>query len=267
MFNNPREAHDNLVQPLLSKCYECGLDPVIFVQEKILELEERKRILLTPSARWFNDNFARYNEFASKVLQRPLSDQEKYGANRLAQMIQRRLNPQQPFPVDEPLKRKLLEESNGRCKVCGTPLTVETMRVDHKVPVSEGGSPHPLNLQALCELCNSGKSDYFEETAQAAARPWYEQRKDLVTGNVKLTPKKRFCALMRDKNCCRLCGKKASQVALKVVLRIPPKDGGQPVYDNLITVCEQCTQNKPIRGIVKAKEHNLTNNIMLGGHQ
>lgn len=241
----------NLIQSLLSKCYECGLDPAIFVQEKILELEERKRILLTPSARWFNDNFGRYNEFASKVLQRPLADKEKYGANRLAEIIQRRLNPQQPFPVDEPLKRKLLEESNGRCKVCGTALTVETMRVDHKVPVSEGGSPHPLNLQALCELCNSGKSDYFEEAAQAAARPWYEQRKDLVAGNVRLTPKKRFCALMRDKNCCRLCGKKASQVALKVVFRISLEDGGQPVYDNLITVCEQCMQDKPVNRIVK----------------
>jgi len=223
------------------------LNPAIFVQEKILELEERKRILLTPSARWFNDNLAQYNEFASKVLQRSLTNEEKYGANRFAEMIQRRLNPQQPFPADEPLKRKLLEESNGRCKICGTPLTVETMRIDHKVPLSEGGSPHSLNLQALCELCNSGKSDYFEETAQAAARPWYERRKDLVTGNISLTPKKRFCVLTRDESTCKLCGARASQVALTVTLRIHPQEGGQAVYDNLITVCEQCMKRKEVR--------------------
>jgi 5-methylcytosine-specific restriction endonuclease McrA len=233
-----------LIQSLLSKCYECGLVPAIFIQEKILELDERKRILLTPSARWFNGNFARYDEFASKVLQRPLADGEKYGADRLVEIIQRRLNPQRPFPVDEPLKRRLLEESKGRCKICGTQLTVKTMRVDHKIPISEGGSPHPLNLQALCELCNSGKSDYFEETAQAAARPWYERRKDLVTGDIRLTPKKRFCVLMRDENCCRVCGTEAPHTALKVVLRTSPEDGGQPIYDNLITVCEQCTKNK-----------------------
>lgn len=242
-----------LAQVLLSKCSECGLDPAAFIQEKILELEERKRILLTPSAQWFQSNFAEYNEYASKALQRPLVDEEKYGPKRLAEMIQRRLNPQQPFPVDQPLKRTLLEESNARCKVCGTPLTVETMRVDHKVPVSEGGSPHPLNLQALCEPCNSGKSDYFEETAEAAARPWYEQRRDLVGGNVRLAPKKRFCALMRDKSCCRLCGTSASQVALTVALRVPPEKGGQAMYDNLVTICEQCMQGKHVRARIKAK--------------
>lgn len=253
MKSSPLGEQMNLAQTLLSKCSECGLDSTIFIQEKVAELEERKRILMTPSVRWFQDNFARYNEFASAILQRSLTDEEKYGRNRLIEIVQRRLNPQQPLPVEEPLKRKLLEESNWRCKVCGTTLTVETMRVDHKVPVSEGGSPHPLNLQALCELCNSGKSDYFEETAQAAARPWYEQRKDLVAGNVRLTLKKRFCALMRDQSCCRVCGSKASQVALTVTLRVPPDEGGQAVYDNLITVCEQCMKDKSIRGTIKAR--------------
>lgn len=237
----------NLAQTLFSKCYECGLDPDTFIQEKILELEERKTILLTPSAEWFNDNFAQYNEFASRVLQRPLADEEKYGANKFAEMVQRRLNPQQPFLVDEPLKRKLLEESNGRCKVCGIPLTVETMRVDHKVPVAEGGSPHPLNLQALCELCNKGKSDYFEHTAQAAARAWYEPRRVLVSGNVALTPKKRFCAVTRDARRCTACGAKASQVALGVALRVPAEQGGQAVYDNVLTICEQCMRHSGIK--------------------
>lgn len=243
----------NLAQMLLSKCSECGLDPTIFIEEKILELEERKRILLTPSARWFQNNFARYNKFASKVLQRPLTDEEKYGGDALVQMVQRRFNPQQPSAVDEPLKRKLLEEGNGRCKICGVPLTTKTMRVDHKIPLSEGGSSHSLNLQALCELCNSGKSHYFEETAQAAARPWYEQRKDLVTGNIRLTPKKRFCTLRRDESTCRLCGAEASQVALTVALRVPSEEGGQAVYDNLVTVCEQCMKGKHAKATIKAR--------------
>jgi 5-methylcytosine-specific restriction endonuclease McrA len=249
----PSGKQMNLAQTLLSKCSECGLDSTTFIQEKISELEERKRILLTPSARWFQDNLTRYNDFASAILQRPLTDEEKYGGDRLVGMVQRRLNPQQPFPVEEPLKRKLLEESNGRCKVCGTPLTVETMRVDHKVPVSEGGSPHPLNLQALCELCNSGKSDYFEETAHAAARPWYERRKDIVMGDISLTPKKRFCVLIRDQSCCRVCGTKALRVALKVMPRVSLQDGGQLVYDNLITVCEQCIQGEPAREMIKVR--------------
>lgn len=229
-----------LTQSLLFKCHECGIDAELFVKEKLLELEERKRTLLTPSADWFHNNFSHYNEYALKVLQRPLTDEEKYGPDGLIEVIQRRFNTQQPFPVDEALKRKLLEEGNGRCRLCGVRLTVETIKVDHKVPVSEGGSPHSLNLQALCELCNSGKSDYFEETVQAAARPWYERRKALITGCVTLTPKKRFCALVRDRSTCRMCGAKASQVALAGVLRVPSEEGGQAVYDNLVTICEQC---------------------------
>jgi 5-methylcytosine-specific restriction endonuclease McrA len=229
-----------LIKKLISKCQECGTDPAIFIQEKILELEERKKILLTPSAHWFRDNLARFNEFASKVLQRPLSDEEKYGPNSLTETMKWRLKPQQPFAVDEALRRKLLDESNGRCKVCGKLLTSHTMRVDHKIPISDGGSPHSLNLQALCELCNSGKSDYFEETAQAAARPWYERRKALITGDVEITPKKRFCVLIRDASTCRICGAKASQVPLKVVLRVDSLHGGQAVYDNLVAACEKC---------------------------
>jgi len=229
-----------IARSLLSKCNECGIDPEIFIQEKLLELEERKRILLTPTAEWFKDNFSKYNEFASNILRRPITDEEKYSANKLTEFIKRRLSPQQPLVADEMLKRKLLEEANGRCSICGKLLTIETIRIDHKIPLSEGGSSHPLNLQALCELCNNGKSDYFQETAQAAARPWYEKRKSLLSGTVALSPKKRFCAITRDASSCRLCGAKSCEAELMVVLRVPQKQGGQAVYDNLMTVCERC---------------------------
>lgn len=138
----------------------------------------------------------------------------------------------------------MLEEYNGRCAICGESLTADTMILDHKIPLAEGGANHPLNIQPLCSLCNSGKSDYYEETIEAAARPWFETRKSLIEGTTSITPKKRFCVLVRDRNTCQICGAKANETTLKVVCRVPIERGGQPVYDNLITACFLCYNEK-----------------------
>lgn len=225
---------------VLEKCRECGIDPDVFLQEKLLELEERKRILLTPQKQWFLNNFAKYDEFAASSLGRELADEEKHGPDRLAEMIRRRFYPESRQASDEATKRRLLEDTGGRCTTCGVPLTLETMHVDHRVPLAEGGSNHPLNLQPLCTLCNTGKSDYFQETAAAAARPWWEARRALTEGSVQMTATKRFCVLIRDSNSCRRCGSTARETSLNAIARVPAERGGQAVYDNLLTICDAC---------------------------
>jgi len=236
---------DSLCRSLVSKCIECGIPPEPFIKEKILELEERKRILLTPSRYWFRDNCSRYNEFASLILRRPLKEEEKFHpVKNLVAFITRRLSPQPRINLasDISLKRTMLEEYNGRCAICGELLTLDSMILDHKIPLAEGGSNHPLNIQPFCSLCNSGKSDYYEETIEAAARPWFEARRSLMKGRVLVTPKKRFCVLVRDESTCQHCGARANETRLEVVCRVPIEDGGQPVYDNLITLCSSCTK-------------------------
>lgn len=44
--------------------------------------------------------------------------------------------------------------SAGICAYCGT---TENLSVDHKRPISRGGSSEPENLQCLCRSCNSRK--------------------------------------------------------------------------------------------------------------
>jgi len=236
----------SMCRNLVLKCTECGIPPGSFIKEKILELEERKRILITPSKYWFRDNYSRYNEFASLVLRRPLSQEEKFDPLKsLIASIKQRLNPEPRINLadDVSLKHKLLEEYNERCAICGELLTLDSMILDHKIPLAEGGSNHPLNIQPLCSLCNGGKSDYYEETIEAAARPWFEARRSSMEGRISVTPKKRFCVLVRDESTCQHCGAKAKETRLKVVCRVSMKDGGQPVYDNLITLCFSCARN------------------------
>ena len=235
---------ESLFIELVEKCRESGIAPDQFIREKILELEERRRILLTPNKNWFRANFARFNEYAEAALQRNLDDEEKYGPLNLAETIRRRFSPGAREQFDSPMRRRLLDESNSRCVVCGMPLTADNLQVDHVVPLAEGGSNHSLNLQALCTDCNAGKSEYFEDTAIAAARPWWEPRKSLTASTVRLSAAKRYCAVRRDDSRCVFCGAGSRKRMLKVIPRVPPQRGGQLVYDNLITACGQCLDGR-----------------------
>lgn len=53
--------------------------------------------------------------------------------------------------VPAAIRAMIYERSAHTCFYCGTgpPLTV-----DHVVPWSQGGSNHPMNLVASCNLCN-----------------------------------------------------------------------------------------------------------------
>ena len=51
-----------------------------------------------------------------------------------------------------------LEAQNGRCWWCGKPLG-DSYHVDHRIPLSRGGSDAPGNLCISCPSCNVRKSD------------------------------------------------------------------------------------------------------------
>lgn len=55
-------------------------------------------------------------------------------------------------------KRAIYANGNGRCGICGKPINFEDMTVDHKIPLSCGGTDDIENLQPAHLCCNRIKN-------------------------------------------------------------------------------------------------------------
>lgn len=56
-------------------------------------------------------------------------------------------------------KKTIYANGNGRCAICGRPITFSEMTVDHKIPLSKGGDNAVSNLQPACLTCNMLKGE------------------------------------------------------------------------------------------------------------
>lgn len=60
-------------------------------------------------------------------------------------------------------KKTIYAKCDGKCAICGKPVQFKHMTVDHKVPLSKGGTNELSNLQLSCLECNRMKSDFLTE--------------------------------------------------------------------------------------------------------
>ncbi|PXX72585.1 MULTISPECIES: HNH endonuclease [unclassified Pseudomonas] len=75
------------------------------------------------------------------------------------------------------LKEALFYRENGRCAKCSTNLTgvfdpSQKFQIDHIIPISNGGTTDPTNLQILCEKCNKEKSNLSNAAGEYIYVPW-----------------------------------------------------------------------------------------------
>lgn len=55
---------------------------------------------------------------------------------------------------------KIVEEKlKGRCEYCDCKLNKTNLEVDHKIPISKGGSFGESNLAYICHNCNAAKGE------------------------------------------------------------------------------------------------------------
>lgn len=67
------------------------------------------------------------------------------------------------------IRAEVLKKSNGRCAICGKPLSLNPAAkdnyatIDHIVPLSRGGKNELKNFQATCRKCNEIKTNIMPE--------------------------------------------------------------------------------------------------------
>ncbi len=62
-------------------------------------------------------------------------------------------------PLPKAIRSIVFSRDNHRCIKCGRGPPEVKLHIDHKIPVSRGGTDYPENLQTLCDECNLNKSD------------------------------------------------------------------------------------------------------------
>ena len=63
------------------------------------------------------------------------------------------------FSIPKELRYKILKRDRFTCQSCGARAPEVELEVDHKIPVSKGGTDDESNLITKCKDCNRGKSN------------------------------------------------------------------------------------------------------------
>lgn len=56
-------------------------------------------------------------------------------------------------------KRRVYDMHDGRCAICGEPVSRKKMTISHKTPLSKGGNNGIENLMLACWTCNHMKNN------------------------------------------------------------------------------------------------------------
>lgn len=56
-------------------------------------------------------------------------------------------------------EKTIYAKYNGCCAICGKPVKFDKLTIDHKTPLSKGGTDEIDNLQLSCWMCNQFKGN------------------------------------------------------------------------------------------------------------
>ncbi len=147
---------------------------------------------------------ARFNDLTEKERQELIAQCDR----KLQEFLEKRgLTPWQHRKrskgyVPGTLRYDVIRRAKGRCEACGVSVEERALEVDHIVPRNRGGTDDPLNLQALCYVCNAQKRDR-DDTDFRVVKESYAHREDgcpfcdLPAGRIVRTNE--LTVLIRDK--------------------------------------------------------------------
>jgi hypothetical protein len=78
--------------------------------------------------------------------------------------------------ISEKMRAVILERNGFTCQMCGAgagdpdpynPLRKVRLVIDHRIPISQGGTDDLDNLQAVCTNCNAGRANLYTPSEDA----------------------------------------------------------------------------------------------------
>jgi 5-methylcytosine-specific restriction endonuclease McrA len=166
-------------------CLECGTDWAAVNPEKTKKFRQRwvnnnRDKVRGYNKRWAADNTEQYNaaidDWHRRNPERTHAAKIRWMKANMRQHIDsgirwRKNNPEKARAIKQARRaremkakgrythadiKRLFFVQRGRCAECRCGI-VNKYHVDHKMPLSRGGSNYPKNIQLLCESCNTSK--------------------------------------------------------------------------------------------------------------
>jgi hypothetical protein len=94
--------------------------------------------------------------------------------------------------IPDAVRERILQRDGHQCITCGS---TENLEIDHKIPISKGGTSDELNLQVLCRSCNRRKRVRCADVEQVATQritavePREEKRRDIEEREKETEPR------------------------------------------------------------------------------
>ncbi len=74
------------------------------------------------------------------------------------------------------MRRMVYAKDHGCCYICGKPVLPACFEIEHKIPLSKGGTNDISNLYTACHICNTMKNSMsFEDFLHKASEIVYYQ--------------------------------------------------------------------------------------------
>ena len=84
-------------------------------------------------------------------------------------------------------RRSIYEKTQGRCYLCGELVRYNSFEVDHKVPLSKGGTDDLDNLYCSCHKCNTIKQNiFYDDFMETISQIFMYQMKIQSRDNLRL---------------------------------------------------------------------------------
>ena len=80
-------------------------------------------------------------------------------------------------------RRRLYNDADGKCALCGKKVSYKAIHLDHIVPLGADGTDTLDNLQVCCPSCDTIKREWPEDKLQQKAKDLYLHHMDKLHGS------------------------------------------------------------------------------------